>query len=166
MPDNYGRAPPAAGTNLVAAERGKTFWCLPSIWYRNTIEPRTDGAAGKTLAQVRSGFFPFWMHSRDVEGGREDAGAWILGLLYDWRHRVTPAQGEKVAEDYTRHRVLWRVWHYERLNGDVGVDMFPGLTYDRAADGSHAFSFLWRVFRYERSAAGVKVHLFFVPIVR
>lgn len=162
----YGRTQGPSGTNAVPASSGKTFWCLPACWYRNTVESRKDGSAVRTLAGVRSGFFPFWVHSRDIEGGREEASTWILGPLYDWRHRVTPAREGAVAEDYTRHRVLWRLWHYERLNGEVGVDAFPGLTYDRSADGTRAFSFLWRVFRYERLTAGVKVHLFFIPIVR
>ena len=162
----YGHALDQFATNGVSASWGRTFWSLPACWYRNTTDARTDGVTIRTQARVRSGLFPLWVHSRDTDGGRDEASTWVLGLLYDWQHRVTPAGAGAVAEDYTRHRVLWRLWHYERLNGDVGVDVFPGVTYDRSADGTRAFSFLWRLFRYERSAAGVKVHLFFVPIVR
>jgi len=163
---NFGRSLDVTSTNGLPVSRGKTFWCLPACWYRNTADAWKDGATARTTAHVRSGFFPLWMHSRDTGGGIEESSTSILALLYDSKHRVTPTAEGKAAEDYTRHRILWHVWHYERLNGDVGVDMFPGITYDRTADGSRAFSFLWRVFRYERSPNGVKVHLFFVPIVR
>jgi hypothetical protein len=65
-----------------------------------------------------------------------------------------------------RSRVLWRLWHYERSNGDVSVDIFPAITYDTKTNGFKSASFLWRCFRYERGKDGKKLDLLFVPIMR
>ena len=71
------------------------------------------------------------------------------------------------TNDYTRSRVLWRLWHYERLNGNVSVDVFPSFTYDRKTDGFKKVSFLWRGFRYERAPDGSrKLDVLFVPLKR
>ena len=62
---------------------------------------------------------------------------------------------------------MWRLWHYEKLNGDVSVDVFPSFTYDRKTDGFKKVSFLWRFFRYEREANGeTKVDALFIPLKR
>jgi hypothetical protein len=53
--------------------------------------------------------------------------------------------------------------HYERVNDESSLDIFPGITYDRLEEGT-TFSFLWRVFRYEREADGDrKLHILFIP---
>ena len=47
----------------------------------------------------------------------------------------------------------------------MSVDVFPGFTYDRKADGFKKTSFLWRFFRYERDANGAKkLNVLFVPL--
>ena len=62
---------------------------------------------------------------------------------------------------------MWRLWHYERLNGNVSVDVFPSFTYDRKTDGLKKVSFLWRGFRYERAPDGSrKIDILFVPVKR
>ena len=71
------------------------------------------------------------------------------------------------GESYSRHRVLWKLWDWERENGDVSLDVFPGFTYDSKKDGYSKTSFLWRFFRYENDPkSGKKVDVLFVPVWR
>ena len=77
--------------------------------------------------------------------------------------RQSGAAPDGAGRDYTRKRLLWRLWHYEKLNGDVSVDAFPAVTYDSRKDGFRKVSFLWRVFRYERGAESRKLDILFLP---
>ena len=87
----------------------------------------------------------------------------LLFFLYDYKREF----GETPAHNYTRRRVLWRLMHYERLNGDSTLDIFPAITWDTKADGYRKASFLWRFFRYEKPADGnTKFDLLFIPILR
>lgn len=147
-------------------EAGRTFWCLPACWYRNTETLRREGGGVARVTVKRSGFVPFWVHKRETSAARSEARTWVVGLLYDRLQRKVAGRTAAADEDYLRHRVLWRAWHYERLNGDVSIDLFPGITYDRTPGGARSFSFLWRLFRYERMPAGVKLHVLFIPIKR
>ena len=64
-------------------------------------------------------------------------------------------------------RILWRLWHYERLDGDVSVDSFPFITYDRKTDGFRRVSFMWRVFRHTRTPeGGTDLDILFLPLRR
>jgi hypothetical protein len=171
---------------------GQNFWCLPVCWYRNECylrpirnhdNPTTEVAstAGRASATtdgpvVRDytrahGMFPLWdyeSHATPAEGRSNQEGSLLL-WLYDYKHDFGPLPGTRasVTNDYTRSRVLWRLWHYEKLNGDVSVDVFPSFTYDRKTDGFKKISFLWRFFRYERGADGeTKLDALFVPLKR
>jgi hypothetical protein len=176
---------------------GKKFWCLPFCWYENRCLLRpaskpvaTATSAGSSNSQssrllpveitkappVRTytrkhGAFPLWSYATETtpaEGRSRTNGALFL-LLYDFKHELKPAPLTRpgAASDYTRARVLWRLWHYERLNGDVSVDVFPAFTYDHKTDGFKKISFLWRFLRYERSATGAKkANVLFVPLSR
>ncbi len=120
----------------------------------------------------KHGIFPLWQYSRkDItrqDAPRSETGFSLGLLLYDYTHKRTPAeeleQGE--ANDYTRSRILWRLWHYERLNGDVSVDIFPAITYDSKTDGFRKVSFFWRLFRYERNTDGIAADILFLPVAR
>ena len=71
------------------------------------------------------------------------------------------------GESYARYRVLWKFWDWERENGDVSLDVFPGFTYDSKKDGYSKTSFLWRCFRYENDPkSGKKVDVLFIPVWR
>jgi hypothetical protein len=114
----------------------------------------------------KTSIFPFWRSKETVYGDngprlRENN---ILWRLYDSR---SESGGGDKAHDYVRRRILWRVWHYERLNGDVSVDALPFITYDRKTDGFKRVSFLGRVFRYQKNADGGKsLDLLFIPLRR
>src|SRR5262249_12429966 len=120
----------------------------------------------------KNGAFPFWTHGVETTPaeGKETVTGSLLLLLYDYKHEVEPAPPSAAGgatNDYTRARVLWRLWHYERLNGNVSVDVFPTFTYDHKTDGFSKTSFLWRLFRYEHAArGGTKLDVLFIPLRR
>jgi hypothetical protein len=90
----------------------------------------------------------------------------LLYFLYDSLRDKKPAVAGRSARDYTRRRVLWRVYHYEKDNEDISVDVFPGITYDRKENGYKKFSFLYRLFAYENTGERTKVHVLFIPVKR
>jgi len=157
---------------------GKDFWCLPFSWYRNTSDVRLAAqsnvtpALGEQVPPVRSytrahGIFPLYSYANESTPteGRSLVTSSLGWFLYDYKHEVESKPTD--TNDYTRARILWRLWHYERLNGDVSVDAFPGFTYDKKVDGFEKISFIWRLFRYERSAEGEKkLDVLFLPLKR
>jgi len=116
---------------------------------------------------IRNRLFPLWHYTRR-EYGEEDGPAMSKGAVL-WKLYDSKTEQGTVEEphDYVRRRLLWRVWHYERLDGDVSVDAFPFITYDRKDDGFKRTSFLWRFFRYENHPEeGKKLDLLFIPVRR
>ena len=144
----------------------RRFLSLPSCWYsRDTVS-----FGNHSTKRMSAGIFPLWSksHKKTVACGRtnETAKASLMLFLYDSSRKSTAATDNTPATDYTRRRILWRVWHYEKLNDDVSVDIFPAITYDRRSNGFHKFSFLWRFIRYENGPKGKKFDLFFIPVLR
>ncbi len=121
----------------------------------------------------RSGLFPLWSarssQETRLDGSRvrETSGFSLLLALYDTRCESAQKSDTSQPLDYERRRILWRLWHYERRNGDVSVDLFPSITYDTHADGFSKTSFLWRLFRYEKHpGGGTDFDLLFLPLKR
>ena len=113
--------------------------------------------------------FPLWTYSKaeNLVDRKEDVDASMLLAVYDYKREIRPVNKDgEGRNEYIRARILWRLWHYERSNDDVSVDLFPAITYDRKSDRFKKVSFLWRFFRYERDGEGRKLDLVFVPIVR
>ena len=161
------------------ATYGKAFDALLLYSYRNQLKVRPDRpdpdqpdvSPPPRLTDYRKNrLFPLWSasHRTDRVSGAVDSKRSLLLALYDHMHERSAAttDTDQAADDYTRARVLWRLWHYERLNGDVSVDIFPGITYDRKTDGFKKVSFLWRLFRYEKGPQGKKLDLLFIPLMR
>jgi hypothetical protein len=159
------------------ADYGKEFVCLPACWYRNMLKIRPDWKAqqdGDNKAVFKTkirehGFLPLWSYARSeaVSGTTLNVSSRILLALYDYKREVGPiSASDPTSNDYTRSRVLWRLWHYERLNNDVSIDVFPGITYDRKQQDFKKFAFLWRFFRYQRDPVGTKIDLLFIPVLR
>ena len=88
------------------------------------------------------------------------------GLLCNflWHSKHEAREGHA----YDKRSILWRFWHYERLNGDVTVDSFPFFTYDSKTNGFSKTSLLWRLFRneYDPKEGKRKVDVLFVPVWR
>jgi|GEM_PF-1693963 len=151
-------------------EYGKTFISLPAFWYRNTtsLQGVRDGKA-VAVNRKEQVFFPLWTYNKREEPGanRENVDGSLLLALYDYKRDVKPRdKGQEGKDEYARARILWHLWHYERSNNDVSVDIFPAITYDRKSDKFKKVSFLWRFFRYERNETGKKLDLLFVPLAR
>lgn len=88
----------------------------------------------------------------------------LLGLVWNSRDEHVLVGG---AHDYKKRAFLWRVFHYEELNGDSTTDVFPFITYDKKKDGHVKTSFLWRFFRWETDPKeGTDVDLLFIPVWR
>ena len=157
-----------------ASHQVETFDRRPDLSIKAPLlsAPSDGPNAVRLLETERDGLFPIWSTERRrsvvfSEGRKAEDATFeesnLLFLLYDYRRERNSAQ----KHDYVRRRVLWRLWHYERLNGDVSVDLFPAITWDRREDGYRKTSFLWRLFRYERDAEGEKkLDILFIPIVR
>lgn len=180
-------------TNRIRTTAGSRFWCLPMCWYRNEsqlrtprrqavvtnameLEPGPVTGSDSSPLPVRDyttshGVFPLWSAQTQStpSEGRSHQEHTLLLRLYDYQHQVGPLPGAAAARtnDYTRARVLWRLWHYEKLNHAVSVDIFPAFTYDRRPDGFKKVSFLWRCYRYEQDGVGrKKLDLLFIPLRR
>ena len=105
----------------------------------------------------------FDLASGKKELDRLEADYHVLGVLY----RRTERRGVPDEADRVRHRVLWKLWDWERKGEDVSLDMFPGVTWDSRADGYRKAAWLWRLFRWERDPEkGTAVDVLFVPVWR
>jgi len=151
-------------------EYGKTFISLPACWYKNKVELQgVKNGRAVVVNRRKNGFFPLWSYGKRDDPGakKENVDGSLLFLVYDYKRDVTPKNKSQDGQDeYVRARILWRLWHYERSNDDVSVDIFPSITYDRKSDKFKKVSFLWRFFRYERSENGKKLDILFLPLMR
>ena len=137
-----------------------------------------DWKARKTRGDYRTttvsdSFFPLWSSESHLETRldgtriRESSESALLLALYDTKKAITPKTETSQPLDYVRRRILWRLWHYEKRNGDLSVDIFPSITYDTHADGFSKTSFLWRFYRYERHPNGtIDIDFLFLPLKR
>ena len=120
---------------------------------------------------VSDGFFPLCSSESHLETRldgtriRESSESALLLALYDTKKEFTPKTDTSQPLDYVRRRILLRLWHYEKRNGDISVDIFPSITYDTHTDGFSKTSFLWRFYRYEKHPNGaVDLDLLFLPL--
>ena len=89
----------------------------------------------------------------------------LLWRLYDYEKEMTAGEEETGSRNvYVRHRILWRLMHYERTNDYTTLDLFPGITWDSKEGEQETFSFLWRFLRYEWDREeGTRFYFFFIP---
>lgn len=122
-----------------------------------------------TRDETSSHIFPLWYQSAYTQntGVAYNRNLMLLGL-YDSKHEVTTdPRAPGGLNDYTRQSVLGYAWRREVINGDVSVDFFPGVAYDKKKDGFTQTSWLLRLFRWQRDAEGKrKLDLLFIPIIR
>lgn len=176
---SYDDIPDVLTVQKASTTYGKSFVSLPYIWYRNQVFLRPDYTNSKDRKNpeyikkhvIKHGAFPLWSSKTENIPARNsmEKNISLLCFLYDYRHESGQLTENDVVKDhdYVRSRVLWRLWHSEKLNGDLSVDVFPSITYDKKKDGFKRVSFLWKLFRYEREADGNhKLHLFFIPLMK
>ncbi len=144
---------------------------LPAPKSLSPVGPAPASTESVVLRHRKHRCFPLW----SVKEDRCTSEAWLraegklLLWLYDSRRERghTSPQERSEPHDYTRRRVLWRIVHYERLNGVSSLDAFPGITYDRdPTAGKRKLSLLWRCFRYDRDAETTAVDVLFLPVYR
>lgn len=94
----------------------------------------------------------------------EEAGESGLLCNFLWHSKHEASKGH----EYDMKSILWRFWHYEKLNGDVTVDSFPFFTYDSKTNGFSKTSLLWRLFRneYDPKTDKRSVDVLFIPVWR
>ena len=155
-------------------ELGEPDGSGPLARFADGGEPAGTNDVARYLAEDEDWLFPLWSHGRkravmfDLDSGAKTLDAEkedfsLLWLLYDYKRESVPQEDH----EYARRRVLWRLYHYERLNGDESTDVFPAITYDRRKDGYRKFYLLWRLFRYERDPEkGTKLDVLFIPLRR
>lgn len=131
--------------------------------------PSSHVEINEPMHRSESGFFPLWNYQceRSATGRWTRASGNLLLALFDYRHEQGRAPPDPAPHDYSRWRVLFRLYHHERLNGATSIDLFPAITIDRdPAAGKRKVSFLWRLFRYERAPGSRAVDLLFLPVWR
>ncbi|MGD9872910.1 MAG: hypothetical protein AB7T27_01445 [Kiritimatiellia bacterium] len=150
---------PAPEKNRDYERFGKSFWCLPSCWYKNY----TISASAPTHVR-KHGVFPLWNYSlKEIpdKGEHNETGS-VLGIGY--RHKKETQPSKNI--DRESSSLLGFLWRSHREHGNLSVDVFPGFTYDRKGDDFRRFAWLGRMFRHERTANGVKMDIFFIPLAR
>ena len=131
----------------------------------NRYQITAHSELGNSLAFRREGRreVRFDMDTRAKISDCENSHSSLFLLLYRGEERADNMKGT----NYTRHRVLWKLWDWEEENGDVSLDVFPGFTYDSKKNGYTKTSFLWRLFRYENAPEkGRELDFMFIPIWR
>ncbi len=137
----------------------------------NSLPEATNSVELREAVRRRSTrLFPIWRteQSEGVDAGWLRSEGHLLLILYDYKHEVGSGLFKARSEyDYLRRRVLFRLYHYERLNGVTSTDIFPAITIDRnPVAGKYKVSFLWRLFRYERTPEKLDIDLLFIPLRR
>jgi len=143
----------------------KNFNALILLW--NSQSRLTDAEDTPLEENSTAGLFPLWLKHLKMprDGGKTIETSSLLFRLYDIRRETPRKSAEKT---YTRHRVLWRMYHKETLGADSSTDIFPAITIDKKENGFRKVSFLWRLFRYENDpdTETTKLDLCFIPIKR
>jgi hypothetical protein len=170
---NYGDIDDAGMNDNKYRRFGRKLNVLLLYSYLDQLRVLPSGSSENEVSTIKRytkkhNLFPLWSYSRRYEDQAEtlDVDGSLLLFLYDYHHKIKSSGPEQGQDDYTRARVLWRLWHYEKSNDDVSVDVFPAITYDRKKDGYRKMSFLWRFFRYESGSKGRKLDLLFIPLLR
>ncbi len=163
-----GHAPLAAAeASDQAGTFGRRLNVLGLYQSKALMTRRTPGAGEPLQARYhrQSRLFPLWSWNARTEPARgtERREGTLLLALADYQ-RVT-REGTSPL-DYTRARVLWRLWHYERDHDEISLDVFPAITVDRNANGDRKVSFLWRAFRYQTEGDRREIDLLFLPVWR
>ena len=101
--------------------------------------------------------------TREKVSDEENGEAGIFCNFF-WHSKHEASKGH----EYDMKSILWRFWHYEKLNGDVTVDSFPFFTYDSKTNGYSKTSLCWRLFRneYDPKTDNRSVDFLFVPVWR
>jgi hypothetical protein len=101
-----------------------------------------------------------WLYTRKENLEKKTVDAQALWYLYYYSHHdKTETEPEK-----TTARILWKLYHRERLGDEINFDIFPFISYSENQKRSR-FSFCWHLFNYEKTEDSFKLHLLFMPVL-
>ena len=128
-----------------------------------TAEDESDFGNFFAYTSEKSRTVKFDAKTREKLSDEENGESGIFCNFF-WHSKHEASKGH----EYDMKSILWRFWHYEKLNGDVTVDSFPFFTYDSKTNGYSKTSLLWRLFRneYDPKEDKRKVDVLFVPVWR
>lgn len=95
-----------------------------------------------------------------LHGSRDDAGGRTLNVLWRlWDEDRHLASG---GEEYVRQRLLWRIYHRERLGTQTSTDVFPFLAFDKSDEGA-SWSFAGGLAGHRRDLSGRSWRFLWIP---
>lgn len=181
-------------TPLVGWRRGKkSSWLnvLGPLFYRYRWDSDGDYATKKD--QYTEGFFLWPLGWFNSYPRTKSFGFWPL-MSWEWTKSEFRDGPHKVAETRSKFhllwflyrfdrerrwdkptkkyqariqaRILWKLFHYRRVDRKVSTDIFPFFTYNRDGVKTKQFSFLWRFFKYERVGYRKKLYLLFFRVAK
>lgn len=160
-------------TWFLLADDRKNIWGAPvPAWHQ---EKRPAATNDYELTWSRKRGYELIFNVRENRGVRFSSGTREKAAdktsdktrLLVWLYESDGTCDRMTGDVYRHRRMLWRLWDWERANGDVSLDVFPGFSYDAKADGFTKMSLLWRLFRYENDPkSGVSADLLFLPVRR
>ncbi len=106
--------------------------------------------------QTDTGYvFPLFHYDK-----REGEGA-TFSLL--WRLYDSAKKGDSPEAQYTRRRVLWRVFHRESEGERISTDVFPFIAMDKGKD-LRKFSFMGGLVEFGKKDGTSNLKLFYIPL--
>jgi len=100
-----------------------------------------------------------WLYTREENTEKKTVDAQALWYLYYYSYLGKT----ETQEESSVTRILWKLYHREKIGDEINLDIFPFVSYDEDADGSE-FSFCWRLLNYKKEKDSFKVHLLFIPV--
>ena len=128
-----------------------------------TAEDKSDFGNFFAYTSEKSRTVKFDAKTREKLSDEENGESGIFCNFF-WHSKHEASKGH----EYDMKSILWRFWHYEKLNGNVTVDSFPFFTYDSKTNGYSKTSLCWRLFRneYDPKTDKRSVDFLFVPVWR
>lgn len=120
-------------------------------------------------AESASYLHPFWFQKTTTQATGESFNkkAALLGLFHSKREVTRDAAAPGGFNDYTRKSFMGFAWVSKNLNGDVSVDCFPGVSYDKNKDGFTQTAWLRRTVRWQRAADGKRrLDILGIPVIK
>lgn len=101
-----------------------------------------------------------WLYTRRENLEKKSIDSQALWYLYYYSHQ----DKTETEQERTTARILWKLYHREKLGDESNFDIFPFISYSENLNRSR-FSFCWRLFNYEKTPEFLKLNLFFIPVV-
>lgn len=101
-----------------------------------------------------------WLYTRRENLEKKSIDSQALWYLYYYSHQ----DKTETEQERTTARILWKLYHREKLGDESNFDIFPFISYSENPKRSR-FSFCWRLFNYEKTPESLKLNLFFIPIL-